>query len=190
LRAASALTTSRYRLLQGLRVGKLNGCGGGGTLGTLEFRHGRLAELLRANLRTVRANLLKEDCHAFWGYASPGWAGRFLDRWTTDALRSRIAPFAKLARTLRKHRSHLLSGLLPAGPERRERAPLSLTERPASRSRLRSASPNSGSRSTRRPSSVPAIGRGVKGSASTSCARAQPALTKHFVWARFVCSSP
>jgi len=74
-----------------------------------EVQHGRLAELLRANLRTVRAYLLKEDFHAFWGYASPGWAGRFLDRWTTDALRSRIEPFAKLARTLRKHRPQLLN---------------------------------------------------------------------------------
>jgi len=74
-----------------------------------EAQQGRLAELLRANLRTVRAYLLKEDFHAFWGYASPGWAGRFLDRWTTDALRSRIEPFAKLARTLRKHRPQLLN---------------------------------------------------------------------------------
>jgi len=74
-----------------------------------EAQHGRLAELLRANLRTVRAYLLKEDFHAFWGYASPGWAGHFLDRWTTDALRSRIEPFAKLARTLRKHRPQLLN---------------------------------------------------------------------------------
>lgn len=74
-----------------------------------ESQHGRLSELLRANLRTVRAYLLKEDFHAFWGYTSPGWAGRFLDRWTTDALRSRIEPFTRLARTLRKHRPQLLN---------------------------------------------------------------------------------
>lgn len=74
-----------------------------------EAQHGRLAELLRANLRTVRAYLLKEDFHSFWGYTSPGWAGRFLDRWTTDALWSRIEPFARLARTLRQHRPQLLN---------------------------------------------------------------------------------
>lgn len=70
---------------------------------------GRLRELLRVNLRTVRAYLLKEDFHAFWGYASPYWAGRFLDTWTRDALRSRMPAFAKLARTLRQHRPLLLN---------------------------------------------------------------------------------
>jgi transposase len=72
-------------------------------------QHGRLQELLQANLRTVRAYLLKESFHSFWGYLAPYWAGRFLDRWTTDALRSRIVPFATLARTLRKHRVELLN---------------------------------------------------------------------------------
>jgi transposase len=74
-----------------------------------ERQKGRLAELLRDNLRTVRAYLLKEDFHAFWDYVRPSWAGRFLDAWTRDALRSRIEPFAKLARTLRLHRPLLLN---------------------------------------------------------------------------------
>ena len=37
----------------------------------------RLAELVRRNLRTVRAWLLKEDFQALWEYVSPYWAGRF-----------------------------------------------------------------------------------------------------------------
>jgi transposase len=74
-----------------------------------EKQSGRLAELLKINLRTVRAYLLKEDFHAFWGYVSPYWAGRFLDHWTSDAVRSRLEPFATLARTLRKHREPLLN---------------------------------------------------------------------------------
>lgn len=74
-----------------------------------ETQRGRLADLLKANLRTVRAYLLKEDFHWFWGYASPGWAGRYLDRWIANAMRSRIAPFVKLAHTLREHRPQLLN---------------------------------------------------------------------------------
>jgi transposase len=74
-----------------------------------EKQTGRLAELLKLNLRTVRAYLLKELFHSFWGYASPGWAGKFLDRWTNDAVRSRIEPMAKLARTLPSHRKLLLN---------------------------------------------------------------------------------
>ena len=43
----------------------------------------RLADLVRRNLRTVRAYLLKEHFQLLWGYVSPYWAGRFLDRWCT-----------------------------------------------------------------------------------------------------------
>jgi transposase len=74
-----------------------------------EKQSGRLADLLKLNLRTVRAYLLKETVHAFWGYVSPYWAGRFLDQWTSDAVHSRIDPMAKLARTLRGHRTPLLN---------------------------------------------------------------------------------
>lgn len=72
-------------------------------------QQGHLARLLRINLRTVRAYLLKEDFLPFWGYASTYWAGRFLDAWTKDALASRIPAMQKLARTLRDHRALLLN---------------------------------------------------------------------------------
>lgn len=74
-----------------------------------EKQTGRLNELLRANLRTVRAYLLKEDFQSFWGYVSPYWAGRFLDGWTKVALRARLPQFSTLARTLRQHRTALLN---------------------------------------------------------------------------------
>src|SRR5438093_5504225 len=38
----------------------------------------RLRDLLRYNLKTVRAYLLKEDFQQFWEYESPAWAGNFL----------------------------------------------------------------------------------------------------------------
>ena len=69
----------------------------------------RLAELLRYNLRAVRSSLLREDFQGFWTYVSPTWAGRFLDRWCTRTLRSRIAPMQKVARMLRTHRALLLN---------------------------------------------------------------------------------
>lgn len=69
----------------------------------------RLAELLRYNLRAVRSYLLREDFQCFWTYVSPTWAGRFLDRWCTRTLRSRIAPMQKVARMLRTHRALLLN---------------------------------------------------------------------------------
>jgi transposase len=69
----------------------------------------RLRELLRFNLRTVRAYLLKEDFQFLWGYSSAGWAGRFLDAWCGRALRSRIEPMKKIARSLRTHRALILN---------------------------------------------------------------------------------
>lgn len=69
----------------------------------------KLAELLRYNLRAVRAYLLKEDFQFFWTYVSPYWAGRFLDRWCAKAMRSRIEPVKKVARSLRRHRELLLN---------------------------------------------------------------------------------
>lgn len=69
----------------------------------------RLRDLLRYNLQTVRAYLLKEDFQQFWDYNSPHWAGRFLDFWCHQTMRSRIEPMKKIARTLRTHRTLLLN---------------------------------------------------------------------------------
>ena len=69
----------------------------------------RLRDLLRYNLQSVRAYLLKEEFQLFWEYESPTWAGKFLDEWCTKAMRSRIGPMKKFARTVRNHRELLLN---------------------------------------------------------------------------------
>jgi transposase len=69
----------------------------------------RLRELLRYNLKTARAYLLKEDFQQFWEYQSATWAGKFLDDWCQQVMRSRIEPMKKIARTLRSHRELLLN---------------------------------------------------------------------------------
>jgi transposase len=74
-----------------------------------EAQEPRLAELVRYNLRTVRAYLLKEDFQFFWDYVSPHWAGQFLDRWCARTMRSRLEPMKKVARMLRRHRPLLLN---------------------------------------------------------------------------------
>ena len=52
----------------------------------------RLRDLLRYNLQTVRAYLLKEDFQQLWEYESPSWAAKFLDEWCSQVMRSRIEP--------------------------------------------------------------------------------------------------
>ena len=69
----------------------------------------RLRDLLRYNLQTVRAYLLKEDFQRFWDYNSPTWAGLYLDFWIQQTMRSRIAPMKKIAKTLRVHRELILN---------------------------------------------------------------------------------
>ena len=70
---------------------------------------GRLRGLLRMNLRTARAYILKEDFNHFWTYVSPLWAGRFLDRWCDMAMRSGIAPMKAKAKMLQSHRDLILN---------------------------------------------------------------------------------
>ncbi len=69
----------------------------------------KLADLLRYNLKAVRSYLLKEDFQFFWDYVSPYWAGKFLDRWCTRTMRSRIEPMKKVAKSLRAHRPLILN---------------------------------------------------------------------------------
>jgi hypothetical protein len=60
---------------------------------TIGKHRARMAELLRVDLRTIRAYLLREDFHSFWGYVAPYWAANFLDRWTTAAFRFALGTF-------------------------------------------------------------------------------------------------
>jgi len=69
----------------------------------------RLRDLLRYNLQTVRAYLLKEDFQQFWEYNSPTWAASFLDFWCYQTMRSRIEPMKTIAKMLRAHRELILN---------------------------------------------------------------------------------
>jgi transposase len=69
----------------------------------------RLRDLLRYNLKTVRAYLLKEAFQQLWDYNSPAWAGKFLNEWCRQTMRSRIEPMKKIARSLRQHRELILN---------------------------------------------------------------------------------
>jgi len=68
-----------------------------------------LTELLKYNLRTVRAYLLREEFQRLWEYASPAWAGKFLTEWTRRTLRCRLEPMKKVARMIRRHTPLILN---------------------------------------------------------------------------------
>lgn len=69
----------------------------------------RLGDLLQYDLVTVRAYLKVQALQLLWSYTSPTWAGKFLDAWCRDVMRSRIDPLKKVARSLREHRTLILN---------------------------------------------------------------------------------
>jgi transposase len=75
----------------------------------------RLRDVMRYDLTTVRAYLKVQALHLLWEYRSPAWAGKFLDAWCRDVMRSRIEPLKKVARSLRRHRPLILNWFVAKG---------------------------------------------------------------------------
>ena len=69
----------------------------------------KLKDLLACNLKTIRAYLLKEDFQNLWMYTSTTWAGKFIDQWYTQVMRSKLAPMKKVAKTIRSHKALILN---------------------------------------------------------------------------------
>jgi transposase len=69
----------------------------------------RLQDLMCYSLKTVRAYLLKESFQLLWEYKSYHWAGVFLDGWLKRAMRSRLEPIKKVARSIRAHQDLILN---------------------------------------------------------------------------------
>lgn len=74
-----------------------------------ETQYIKLADLLKYNLKTTRAYLLKEDLQLLWEETSAAAATKFLTAWITRALRSRIPPVQKFAKTLRNHHALIMN---------------------------------------------------------------------------------
>jgi len=68
-----------------------------------------LNELRKANRRIHRAWVLKDEFEHFWSYSSKRCAEKFLKRWITAALRTRIPTLKTFARTMRGHFENITS---------------------------------------------------------------------------------
>jgi len=69
----------------------------------------RLSALCRRNQPIVRAYYLKEAFQRFWDYRSAGWAEPYLKQWLWWASHSRLEPFRRFARLVRKHLDGILA---------------------------------------------------------------------------------
>jgi len=72
--------------------------------------HVRLAAVTQLNARVYRAYLLKEELRALYACGGHG-ASSHLTAWLAWACRSKLAPFVKLARTIRKYRDGVLASI-------------------------------------------------------------------------------
>jgi transposase len=70
----------------------------------------RLADVPQLNQRVYRGYLLKEELRTLYS-CSPRSAPLHLAQWLAWASRSKLRPFVKLARTLRKYRNGMLAAI-------------------------------------------------------------------------------
>lgn len=75
----------------------------------------KLADVLRYNLRSVRAYLLKEELNLLWEQQTAEAAAVFLQDWTFKAMRSQLEPVKKIARMLRRHQPLILNWFVARG---------------------------------------------------------------------------
>jgi len=80
-----------------------------------EKQTARLGEILKANLASVKAYLLREDFQRFWEYKSPAWADKFLENWVTRTLQTNLEPMKSIVRMLRKHKPLILNWFRAGG---------------------------------------------------------------------------
>lgn len=71
----------------------------------------KLDEVQQANKPLYRAFLLKEELRLLYHLDDPTLAPAHLDAWLTWASRSRLEPFIKLARTIRRYRDGILNAI-------------------------------------------------------------------------------
>lgn len=69
----------------------------------------KLADVMKLDLKSVRAYLLKEQFQLFWTYNSPYWAEWFLNKWCARAMRSRLEPIKKFVRSIRRHQPLIMN---------------------------------------------------------------------------------
>lgn len=72
-----------------------------------------MKELLKHNLKSVKAHLMREEFQRFWSYTYSACALKFMNEWITRTLRGNIEPMKKVARMLRRHTDLIMNWFKP-----------------------------------------------------------------------------
>jgi transposase len=65
-----------------------------------EKQTARLGDLLKLNLSSIKAYLMREDFQRFWEFEHADVAEQFLNTWVTRALQTNLEPMHKVAKML------------------------------------------------------------------------------------------
>lgn len=69
----------------------------------------RLSQIVKINLSSIKAYLMREDFQRFWEYKYPACADKFLENWITRTLKTNLAPMKKVAKMLDNHKPLILN---------------------------------------------------------------------------------
>ena len=72
----------------------------------------RFKALRDSTLKTARAWAIKELAMSLWGYVSKTWARKGWARWLSWAVRCRLEPMKKVAKTIKKHLWGILNAII------------------------------------------------------------------------------
>jgi transposase len=70
---------------------------------------GKLNVLLKYNLKTTKAYVMREDFNRFWSLSSQTWASKFPHTWYDRANRLQIVSIRRIAKMLLRHEPLLLN---------------------------------------------------------------------------------
>lgn len=74
-----------------------------------DFRRDEFNRLKKLDLKVSRAWSIKENIRNLWSYKSETWALKFFKRWYGWAIRSRLEPIKKAAKTIKRHINNVIT---------------------------------------------------------------------------------
>lgn len=74
--------------------------------------NGVFRSLREMSLKTARAWGIKELAMTLWSYSTRGWAKRAWSKWYSWAIRSRLAPIKRAARTIKEHIAGIINAIV------------------------------------------------------------------------------
>ena len=74
-----------------------------------QYRRDEFEELRSRDLKVCRARAIKDNLRHLWNYRKTGWMRHFFNDWFSWAVRSRLQPIVKAARSIKAHLENIIT---------------------------------------------------------------------------------